>query len=197
MQYPLGNGAPYCYCDSMDARGFPERLRKAREAREMGSYELARRIGKGGSYISMIETGARKREAFPDGDVMVAIADELGVTLDYLFGRESSDGESPDQALRRRHLEMAGQFIAAMPREALLAASRLPGMPDVSKAPNVAAIIAYVEAKPDARFLDWLAGRRAALLAPVYVRGCIRIYAAWSSNAELLLEGLEILFPAE
>lgn len=86
MQYPLGSNAKYCYCDSMDASGFPKRLREARERRGIGSYDLGRRIGRAGSYISMIETGARLRDAFPAADVLDRISRELNVSMGFLFG---------------------------------------------------------------------------------------------------------------
>lgn len=95
MQYPLVKVPVYCYCDSMDVRGFPQRLKRAREARGIGSYDLSRRIGRGGSYISMIETGARLRDAFPAADVLEAIARELQVSIDYLMGKQEQGTPEP------------------------------------------------------------------------------------------------------
>jgi transcriptional regulator with XRE-family HTH domain len=85
----------------MNASGFPGRLREARERRGIGSYDLARGIGRAGSYISMIETGARLRDAFPAADVLDRISRELNVSVGFLFGtepfgpREQADNERP------------------------------------------------------------------------------------------------------
>ncbi len=91
MQYPLDGTVRYCYCDTMDIRGFAGRLKKTRELRGIGSYALSRKIGKTGSYVSMIETGARLKDALPAADVLELLARELGVSEDYLKGK-------PDQA---------------------------------------------------------------------------------------------------
>lgn len=62
---------------------FRQRLRDARELRELNQSELARRARLQASAISHFETGARK----PSFDNLKRLADALDVTTDYLLGR--------------------------------------------------------------------------------------------------------------
>ena len=62
---------------------FPQRLRAAREMRDLNQGELARPAGLQASAISHFETGARK----PSFDNLKRLADALKVTTDYLLGR--------------------------------------------------------------------------------------------------------------
>ena len=62
---------------------FPQRLRAARELRDLNQAELARRAGLQASAVSHFETGARK----PSFDNLKRLADALKVTTDYLLGR--------------------------------------------------------------------------------------------------------------
>jgi len=62
---------------------FPERLRAAREHRDLNQGDLAKRSGLQTSAISHFETGARK----PSFDNLRRLADALEVTTDYLLGR--------------------------------------------------------------------------------------------------------------
>ena len=62
---------------------FPQRLRAARELRELNQGELARRASLQASAVSHFEIGARK----PSFDNLKRLADALKVTTDYLLGR--------------------------------------------------------------------------------------------------------------
>ena len=62
---------------------FPQRLRAARELRELSQGRLADRAKLQASAVSHFETGARK----PSFDNLRRLADALGVTTDYLLGR--------------------------------------------------------------------------------------------------------------
>ena len=62
---------------------FGERLRRARELRDLNQAELAVRAGFQPSAISHFETGARK----PSFDNLLTLAKSLDVTTDYLLGR--------------------------------------------------------------------------------------------------------------
>jgi transcriptional regulator with XRE-family HTH domain len=64
---------------------FPERLRLARERRELNQADLAKRAGLQASAISHFETGGRK----PSFDNLRRLADALEVTTDFLLGRVS------------------------------------------------------------------------------------------------------------
>ena len=62
---------------------FPERLKTAREARELSQAELADRGALQSSAISHFETGTRK----PSFANLRRLADALSVSTDYLLGR--------------------------------------------------------------------------------------------------------------
>ncbi len=62
---------------------FPQRLRAARDLRDLNQGELARRASLQPSAVSHFETGARK----PSFDNLKRLADALNVTTDYLLGR--------------------------------------------------------------------------------------------------------------
>ncbi len=62
---------------------FPQRLRAARELRNLNQGQLAHQSGLQSSAISHFETGTRK----PSFDNLKRLADALNVTTDYLLGR--------------------------------------------------------------------------------------------------------------
>ena len=64
---------------------FPQRLRAARELRELSQGRLADRAKLQASAVSHFETGARK----PSFNNLRKLADALEVTTDYLLGRVS------------------------------------------------------------------------------------------------------------
>ena len=64
---------------------FSQRLRAARELRELSQGKLADRAKLQASAVSHFETGARK----PSFDNLRRLADALEVTTDYLLGRAS------------------------------------------------------------------------------------------------------------
>ncbi|MXX05287.1 MAG: helix-turn-helix transcriptional regulator [Acidimicrobiia bacterium] len=80
---------------------FLERLRAAREMRELSQSELAKRSGMQASAISHFETGARK----PSFDNLRRLADALDVTTDYLLGRVSDTNALAGGEKLFRHLE--------------------------------------------------------------------------------------------
>jgi transcriptional regulator with XRE-family HTH domain len=77
---------------------FPERLRGARELRELTQEALAGRSGLQPSAISHFESGTRK----PSFDNLRRLADALRVSTDYLLGRtkEISGAATSDQMHR-------------------------------------------------------------------------------------------------
>lgn len=64
---------------------FQDRLRKARQDKGMSQSELAERAGFQPSAISHFETGTRA----PSFDNLRKLADALGVSIDYLLGRQA------------------------------------------------------------------------------------------------------------
>ena len=67
---------------------FPERLRAARELRDLSQGELADRARLQPSAISHFETGGRK----PSFENLRRLADALSVSTDYLLGRRDDPG---------------------------------------------------------------------------------------------------------
>jgi hypothetical protein len=52
-------------------------------------------------------------------------------------------------------------------------------------------VVAFVEAKPDELFQAQLARQKARRTPDSYARLCLRLYRAWTSNADLLMGELE------
>ena len=71
---------------------FPERLRRMREARGIGSRELSLRIGRSPGFISLLETGTRWRGRLPSHEDLAAIAEAFDVTVDELVGTHEPEG---------------------------------------------------------------------------------------------------------
>ena len=62
--------------------GLGGRLREIRTARGMSVRELARRTGCSASLVSQVERGVTT----PSAGVVYSLANELGISLDFLFG---------------------------------------------------------------------------------------------------------------
>ena len=88
---------------SVPSAVFPERLRSAREHRELSQGELAERARLQASAVSHFETGGRK----PSFDNLKKLADALNVSTDYLLGR-TSDMEGSAKMADRLHRHYAG-----------------------------------------------------------------------------------------
>lgn len=67
----------------VDMSEFPERLRKLRERKRLKRYVLSERCGLNSDAIRRYELGTAK----PTMDALKSIADEFGVSVDYLMGR--------------------------------------------------------------------------------------------------------------
>ena len=79
---------------------FPERLRAAREMREMSQGQLAGCTKLQPSAVSHFETGSRK----PSFDNLKRLADALDVTTDYLLGRVADPAGLAGAERIHRHL---------------------------------------------------------------------------------------------
>ncbi len=79
---------------------FPQRLRAARDLRDLNQGELARRAGFQASAVSHFETGARK----PSFDNLKRLADALDVTTDFLLGRVADPAGLAGADRIHRHL---------------------------------------------------------------------------------------------
>jgi transcriptional regulator with XRE-family HTH domain len=70
-----------------DLDGIGASLRSAREARGISQRELARRLGVSPSLISQVESGQSR----PSVSTLYGVVNELGVSLDQLFGSSAAD----------------------------------------------------------------------------------------------------------
>lgn len=68
------------------------RIRERRKQLHMSQEDLAALVGTNQKQISLYETGKND----PTGDVLIALADALDTTVDYLLGRTNT----PDRPLR-------------------------------------------------------------------------------------------------
>ena len=82
-----------------------ERIRKERLRYGMSQTELARRVGISKTAMNQIEMG---ETADPRLSRIRAIADILGVSMDYLAGRQEEDGTPTAQRPRRRTAASVG-----------------------------------------------------------------------------------------
>jgi transcriptional regulator with XRE-family HTH domain/quercetin dioxygenase-like cupin family protein len=84
------------------------RLRQVRGARGMSVRELARRAGCSASLVSQVERGVTA----PSAGVVYTLANELGISLDFLFGADDVEpGELP--RLPADHRSAVGGGVAA------------------------------------------------------------------------------------
>ena len=102
---------------------FPERLRTAREHRELSQGGLADRAGLQASAVSHFETAGRK----PSFDNLKKLADALNVSTDYLLGRTAEmEGSAKTGDRLHRHYaglsseyqEMADEFLEMLAQKA-------------------------------------------------------------------------------
>ena len=102
---------------------FKERLRTAREFRELSQGELAERAHLQASAVSHFETGTRK----PSFDNLKRLTDALRVTTDYLLGRtKEMEGSAVSANQLHRHYaglsaeyqEMADDFVQMLASKA-------------------------------------------------------------------------------
>ena len=99
---------------------FPDRLRKARDKRELSQSQLAEKAGLPPSSISHFESGARK----PSFDNLRRLANALNVSTDYLIGRvDQMDSIGPAERIHRhlenlsaRDVELADEFLEMLKR---------------------------------------------------------------------------------
>jgi len=70
-----------------------QRLRKFREDRDWTQATLAEEAGVSKPYLSELESGAGRR---PSGQILLKLADALGVTVADLLGRKIVPEQNPD-----------------------------------------------------------------------------------------------------
>lgn len=92
-------------------------IRTKRRELNMTMKQLAAIVGVTEAAISHYETGRRE----PDPDMLNRIATALGVTVDYLIGRDNTESEKQKQTPAERRAE-AKQLIESMDEEQYQAA---------------------------------------------------------------------------
>jgi len=97
MQYPLEVSVSNCYSGGMANEMDALRLRIERLMKEQGrsARSLSLAIGQNSAYIQQLISGMRNKKP-PSIQIMEAIADELGVSLAVLRGREPEFEELPE-----------------------------------------------------------------------------------------------------
>ncbi len=104
---------------------FGSRLQQVRRERHLFQRDLEDALNLGPGTVSQYERGRRE----PGFDLMLAIADYLDVSVDYLLGRPAAKPESPLLAAARLRLMAevaAGQWLDLLP-EALRRANQFEG----------------------------------------------------------------------
>jgi len=99
---------------------FKERLKRARDMREMSQQDLARKTGLPPSSISHFESGGRR----PSFDNLRRLANALSVSTDFLIGRTDDKANEPALAAQKIYrnldklsaydLSIADQFIEVL-----------------------------------------------------------------------------------
>jgi transcriptional regulator with XRE-family HTH domain len=80
---------------------FRDRLAQVRAKRELTQAALAEKAGLTAAAISHFETGFR----FPTAQTLTKLADALGVSVDFLLGRDSDQGAATRYEALFRNLE--------------------------------------------------------------------------------------------
>lgn len=154
----------------------------------------------------MTGAGATTMATMTIGELVKQRREALGLTQSELARRSGlrqnyiSDVEKGNVAVPRDHnLDALGAVLGLSRGEFYRAAGMLQGLAEAAPPPpppaedepwDPAAVVAYVESKPGAKFRAQLAEERARLPYPEYVAFCEDIYRAWSSNANLALRAL-------
>jgi transcriptional regulator with XRE-family HTH domain len=143
-------------------------LKGRRKAARLSQTKLAQATGIPQTYISRIERGEVGLPHRATRDKFHAV---LGTT-------------------EREWLDAAGEFgVDELPGEVTPPLLPLPIEGDRQFDP--AQLVAFVEAKPDPSFREKLARQKARRTPESYARLCLRIYRAWTSNADLVIDELE------
>lgn len=132
--------------------------------------ELGRRAGGlSQDYISKLENGIIDT---PQRGTMNALADALGVPVATLYraaGMMEGVEDLPDPAPIQLHMDDTDQVF------------------------DVGQIVAYVEARPGDEFKRRLARQKLRRTPEAYVRLCVRLFRAWSSNSDLAMDAVEMV----
>lgn len=148
-------------------KAFGEALRELILARYPSLRRFAQEIDMGPEYLSRIVNGHIGR---PEDETLVRMGEALGVSASYL--RALDTGRPLGEVVAPRVVVIQGQA----------------GEIEVP----IARVVEYVEGFPDARHQQRLARWRDKHDRATYERLCARVFTAWSSNYELMLDALDV-----
>lgn len=133
------------------------------------------------------------------------LAEITGIPQTYISRIERGEVGLPQRATRekfhaalgtteREWLDAAGTFDLDDDEAPVIGMAAVPVPPTDGDRPfDPAQIVRYVESKPDEEFQAGLARQKARRTVESYTRLCLRIYRAWTSNADLVMGELEVV----
>lgn len=145
-------------------------IRDRRRALGLSQSALARRLEMDQTYLSRLERGAVE---LPQRATLEKLGAALGITLPEFYRAAGV-------------LEALDGGDAPPPPPSILTE-------DADGPYDPAVVVAYVEAKPGADFRRRLARQKARRTPESYTRLCLRLFRAWSSNADLALDAVEMV----
>ncbi len=131
----------------------------------------------------------------------VQLGERTGLTQDYISKLERGTIDMPQRGTlqvlgRTLDIPMADFFRAAGVMEGGEEPQPSPPMQlalgEANDAVDIDAVVAYVESRPGIHFQDRLAQQRKRLARPDYIRFCLGLFRAWSSNSDLALTTAEM-----
>jgi transcriptional regulator with XRE-family HTH domain len=142
-------------------------LRERRESLGLSQTDVARRAGSSQRQVSRLENN---EEAMPRRDTLERFGAVLGITLAEFY----------------RAAGVMPSLVEEAPRVVVIRG------PNGEQEVPIARVVAYVEGFPNERHQARLERWRATHDAETYARLCARVFVAWSSNYELMLDALDV-----
>jgi mannose-6-phosphate isomerase-like protein (cupin superfamily)/DNA-binding XRE family transcriptional regulator len=140
--------------------GLGQRLRKVRSGQGISVRELARRAGCSASLISQVERG----HSAPSAGILYSLANELRVSLDYLFGFEPNGGDGNGHSGGTTATSLSGLRPSTFSASSDSTSLEVPGPPNptiaatsVDRLPTTAVIVQRADSR---RTIDLSSGVR-------------------------------------
>lgn len=153
------------------SKPFGMALREAIAGKRMSEAAYARKIGMSATYLSRVLNDPKYR---PEPETVARFADGLDLAAETVAG----------------WTDIADVLGAALVDPAP-APVQLP-LSDPDEQFDAEGIVAYVESRPGVRFQERLRVRRERYSRDAYVRFCVSLFRAWSSNSHLALDAAEM-----
>lgn len=154
-------------------------VRERRVALGLTQADLALKAGLRQTYISQVEKG---EIAMPRDHNLDALGRALGIAREEFYRAAGYFDGLPDSA-GDPDLENTED---PLPRVVVIRG------PNGEQEVPIARVVAYVESFPNERHQARLERWRSAHDAETYARLCARVFVAWSSNYELMLDALDV-----